>query len=451
MGFEICFIYLGFGISGTRMAGVGFANDSLLFYTDLSRFNVGENVTSVEIDYEIPYYSLSFDADSQYGLRAEIQSTFILKDQKTGQEKKDEKDLTIYITSLEEAKRRGQSALDRREWIFAPGNYHLTLHLKDLHSQKRGSFSTTLIIPPSPKGLSISDIQFAATIGVDTLPSKFTKNDLRVLPAPSRLFSKNHYLLSTYVEIYNLTGNYQVEYTILNEGGGVVKELPAKVQEVGEERSSPFSTIEVGTLNVVALSPGKYRLKVKVKSIPEGSEATSEKEFTVLETPLPPQTPIPEWALEYYDQIEFIASQKDLSFYKSLSQEGKKEFLNRFWKEMDPSPETPENEGFLNFVKRIREADSLFSSEFEKGRKTDRGRILIKYGSPDHVARHPADISYKPYEVWSYYGGGGIQFVFLDSSGFGKYEIIYSTVAGEFTHPKWFELIDPTEVEQKRR
>ena len=432
------------------------ADDSLTFYADFARFYAGEEVTTVELDFEIPYYSLSYTEDAQFGLRADLQSTLTLKDRKTGEEKSEDRNLTIYITSQEEAEKRGQAALDRREWLFAPGTYDLTFRLTDLNTQKSGKFVTSLVIHSPPQGLFTSDIQFASTIESDTTEvevglnpaptKKFTKNGLRVTPAPSALFNKSRYLLYSYMEIYNLSGDYQVMYRLLDEKGKVVKELPPK----DKEKPGP-SAIEVGAVNVIALSPGKYRLQVKVKDLSTQKEAISEKGFTILETPTQVSTQIPEWSIDYYDQIEYVASPQELSFYKSLSSKGKNAYLDRFWKENDPDPMTPENEAFLAFAHRIREADSLYSAGFEKGRRTDRGRIYIKYGPPDNLDRRPADIAYKPHEIWSYYSKGGMQFVFLDFSGFGKYDLIYSTVEGNFTHPKWYELIDPTEVEQRRR
>jgi GWxTD domain-containing protein len=445
-----------------------YADDSLIFFVDMTRFHAGKDMSTVEIDYEIPYYSLSFreemDKDGKQALlRADVKSTFTLKDQKTGKEKSDDKDLTIYISSVKDAEEKGQAALDRKEWIFAPGSYEFTIHLNDINSNKSGSYSTSFEIPVPPKHLFTSDIQFASSIKSDTIPTKFSKNGLQVLPVPSTLFGKKRFLLYSYLEIYNLSGDYTVEHTILDKEGKIVKKLPPKIHEAtsrdetGESTPSRYSTVEVSAVNVIALSHGKYYLQVNIKDLASGEETSPKKEFTVIQESPPKlvkdsdKWEIPIWAKEYYDDFEHIATPKEWSFYKSLSAEGKKEFLNRFWKNKDPVPQTTKNEAFLAFIKRISEADSLYSSGMEKGKKTDRGRIHIKYGPPDYIERRPADIAYKPHETWSYYGGGGMQFVFLDFSGFGKYEIIYSTEEGEYTHPRWFELIDETEVERKRR
>jgi GWxTD domain-containing protein len=424
-----------------------FADDSLIFFVDMTRFHAGKDISTVEIDYEIPYYSLSFreemDKDGKKSLlRADVKSTFTLKDLKTSDEKSDDKDLTIYISSIKDAEEKGQAALDRKEWMFAPGSYECTIHLTDVNSKKSGSYSSSFEIPVPPKHLFTSDIQFASSIESDTIPSKFSKNGLRVLPVPSSLFGKKRFLLYSYLEIYNLSGDYQVEHLILDKEEKIVKKLPPKKHkatskaDTGESIPSRYSTVEVSAVNVIALTHGKYHLKVNVKDIVTGEEAFSKKEFTILQESLPKlgkesdEWEVPAWAKEYYDDIEHIATPKEWSFYKSLSAEGKKEYLNRFWKNKDPVPQTAKNEAFLAFIKRIREADSLYSSGMDKGKNTDRGRIYIKYGTPDHIERRPADIAY---------------------SGFGKYEIIYSTEEGEFTHPRWFEMIDETEVQQRRR
>ena len=48
--------------------------------------------------------------------------------------------------------------------------------------------------------------------------------------------------------------------------------------------------------------------------------------------------------------------------------------------------------------------------------------ILIKFGFPDDVERHPFDINSVPYEIWRYYTLQRI-FVFVDQTGFGDYRI----------------------------
>ncbi len=95
-------------------------------------------------------------------------------------------------------------------------------------------------------------------------------------------------------------------------------------------------------------------------------------------------------------------------------------YFQRFWKRMDPNPETEKNELMDEFFLRVNVANQNFSTISQQGWQTDRGRIFIKFGDPDDIERHPFEINSDPYVIWRYYNYRKI-FLFLDRSGFGDY------------------------------
>ena len=93
--------------------------------------------------------------------------------------------------------------------------------------------------------------------------------------------------------------------------------------------------------------------------------------------------------------------------------------INKYWKEKDPSPETPENELLIELNERVRYSNKNFSILMH-GWRSDRGRIYIIYGEP-----HIVDVSYQDkmgyhYQKWVY--SNGKEFIFIDR-----------TMSGEFT------------------
>ncbi|MCK4892794.1 MAG: GWxTD domain-containing protein [Calditrichia bacterium] len=95
-------------------------------------------------------------------------------------------------------------------------------------------------------------------------------------------------------------------------------------------------------------------------------------------------------------------------------------YFQRFWKRMDPNPETEKNELMDEFFLRVNVTNQNFSTISQPGWQTDRGRIFIKFGDPDDIERHPFEINSDPYVIWRYYNYRKI-FLFLDRSGFGDY------------------------------
>ncbi|HSB64730.1 MAG TPA: GWxTD domain-containing protein [Thermoanaerobaculia bacterium] len=65
----------------------------------------------------------------------------------------------------------------------------------------------------------------------------------------------------------------------------------------------------------------------------------------------------------------------------------RREWVFRFWKKFDPDPATPENEYELEFYRRVKYADAVFSTESVRGSLSDRGRVLVVLGPPSHVGR----------------------------------------------------------------
>jgi len=93
--------------------------------------------------------------------------------------------------------------------------------------------------------------------------------------------------------------------------------------------------------------------------------------------------------------------------------------INKYWKEKDPTPETPENELLIELNERVRFSNKNFSILMH-GWRSDRGRIYIIYGEP-----HIVDVSYQDnrdyhYQKWVY--SNGKEFIFIDR-----------TMSGEFT------------------
>ncbi len=415
------------------------------FTLDAARFRLGEGRTYLELYYEVPFEELTY-VESGDGMKASFRAIIEARDA-GGEGGVDTVDRVSYVSSLEEARSRDLSALDQYEvYPLKPGGYDLTLRITDLNSGRVGEVRKEISIEDWPDRLTLSDIQLAIAVEQDTVGGSFVKRGLRVTPNPARQFGNSRSLLYSYGEIYNLEGEqYEVKYSVLDRKGSLVKTLPSR----------KFSTpgpiaLEVGAINVIALPAGEYSLKVEVN---DGVGSTfSEASFTVAEPVLPREKLIAtEQAREVYTLINYVATQEELRFYNSLSDSGKEQYLVAFWKRRDPNPATPENEALEEFARRIMTADSEYGSQLQEGRQTDRGRVYIKYGVPDEVERRPAELAYEPYESWLYYGGGGKQFVFVDHSGYGNYELVYSSVETELLDPNWYKYVDPSVIQVQRR
>ncbi len=144
----------------------------------------------------------------------------------------------------------------------------------------------------------------------------------------------------------------------------------------------------------------------------------------------------------------YFMNSREKAIYQKLDYEQKVNFLFAFWLDKDPNPVTKENE-FVQDVKNRIKYCNLHFSHFEKGWKSDRGRIYIKYGEPFEMSSentgqgNAADKHHhKDYQIWKYRLNDELTYIFFDIQSFGDYRLIFSSGdAEEQTVPNWLEYL----------
>ncbi len=104
-------------------------------------------------------------------------------------------------------------------------------------------------------------------------------------------------------------------------------------------------------------------------------------------------------AAEFYEKARLIMTAEEMSVWKHLdTPEARREFIREFWEIRDPDPATPENEGRIEFERRVAFATQQFSAntlspgivrnrigKSGRGWNSDMGRIYIILGPPDRI------------------------------------------------------------------
>jgi len=145
----------------------------------------------------------------------------------------------------------------------------------------------------------------------------------------------------------------------------------------------------------------------------------------------------------FLDAMEILATNEERAFIRSCKSSCEKhkikQFIEEFWKRR--YPETYRQE-WLDFKRRVSFAIKNFSTPATKGYKTDRGRILLKYGFPDGVAKRYFEPSTYPYEIWHYYslpdGEKDVKFVFYTQDIVSNnFELLHTNARGEVKDYRW--------------
>ena len=161
------------------------------------------------------------------------------------------------------------------------------------------------------------------------------------------------------------------------------------------------------------------------------------------------------------DDMYFILSPDQLHELSKLdTREDIDNFIDEFWKNLDPNLGTPENEIKNEFEKRLEYANQKYKNPYGWGR-SDRKRIYILYGPPDFIDyANWTDINFstarrfKSMEIWVYNNPARYQnistifdntyplqmkFIFVDSIGSGVYYLIYNTEEMDYIDPYVFQ------------
>jgi GWxTD domain-containing protein len=356
------------------------------------------------------------------------------------------------------------STLEHFTFAAKPGTYAVELTVRDSASGRvaRQQVSVTAFATAPP----VSDVLLAtgmraAGAGDSTLGSTELRKGSVILEAADRpLLTPQRAQLGYYLERYSQAPETAAVSVRIVRGdtGTVVKTAPQLM---------PFGAgggITRGMIDLAGLPPGEYGFEVTVK----GHDSTVSRrapfrmggmETVALTTPAEAAPDVfaqmSEAQLDtLYGPLVYLMTSDEMGVYSTLTVEGKRGFLRRFWSKRDPTPGTTANEFQDAFYQRIKEANRRFreggAAEIP-GWRTDRGRIYIKYGAPDEVLQRPQAGNTLPYEVWKYTRSRALKYVFLDQTQFGNYALIWTDDRREPSRPNWQSLLGPEAVQDVER
>lgn len=121
------------------------------------------------------------------------------------------------------------------------------------------------------------------------------------------------------------------------------------------------------------------------------------------------------------DRLLYIATQGEMQRLRALPRQDREKAWREFWKSKDRTPTTERNEREEEYFERIEYAQEHFSHG-DRGYKSDRGRVYVRYGPPDQIESRPFEIDSPAYEKWYYYELN-LTFVFVDRFGTGEFRL----------------------------
>lgn len=319
-----------------------------------------------------------------------------------------------------------------------PGEHLLTVTVTDELNGLVGVAERTLSVEAP---VLFSELELARTLmpAVEGSENTLKKGGLIVFPAASNTFSvPSETRVYTYQELYDLGGRTLHRRTgIAGPDGAVVFARPA------ESFAIPQGMNSVSLVDSLDLQPartsGLYTLFILYTSESGDTLGLTTKPMLVDVAGEAFQIDTPPEATETPDRLDEFAllltgAQADL--YERLDEAGRTAYFLQYWQ---ASPEAR-----AAFEARCSAADRYMHMGVP-GWRTDRGRVLVRYGDPGDIERSPFTTTHVPYEVWDYFEGTTMSFVFADMNSSGDFRQVYSTVPGEVSFPNWQTMIQTTD------
>jgi GWxTD domain-containing protein len=144
------------------------------------------------------------------------------------------------------------------------------------------------------------------------------------------------------------------------------------------------------------------------------------------------KSPLPAQYKKWLDEeVVYIITRTERDVFQKLQTDKERDlFIEAFWKQRDPTPNSPENEFKTEHYRRLDYANHVFGRDSTRaGWRTDRGRIYIILGEPNDIQKFEGGLDVVPSEIWFYQDKAefglppGFNVVFFKEHGHGEFRL----------------------------
>lgn len=117
----------------------------------------------------------------------------------------------------------------------------------------------------------------------------------------------------------------------------------------------------------------------------------------------------PRYAHWLHEEVNYLITEEERQTFLQLnSDQGRDQFIEKFWRIRNPDPNAPTNEAKDKLYQRLEYANAHFGAvNRQNGFRSDRGMVYITLGPPQQVEKHVETREIKPVEIWFYENGSG--------------------------------------------
>jgi GWxTD domain-containing protein len=280
------------------------------------------------------------------------------------------RDEVIRVESFPETQRGDESVIVEQGFLLAPGNYTLSVTVRDPGSNAFSRAERALEVPALRAGSITSPI----LVYEARARQRPTDSLMMVLNPRGTVANGGGDSLLMYVEGYQLPAARQIPVEVRDDRDSVIYH--------GVVAFQGGRPLEAHVVRLASDAPPLGELRI---SLGEGADA---KRITAL------VSFSRSWVVTNYDNLlallRFFPWAPDrLNALRNAKPADRPRLWREFWSATDPVPETAENEALDQYFTRIAIANARFKDEGGPGWRTDRGEVFVTLGEPDQAIETP--------------------------------------------------------------
>jgi len=334
--------------------------------------------------------------------------------------------------------------IDKMKATVTPGLYKFSIDIQDRVNKESLTWEKTFHTLEFSH-MNLSDIEISSFHQSDSTSSfkDFKRDNVLFLVNPNHLF--DHAKDEGFTYYFEVFRNVLTEEKTL-EGNWILTVQNKDQNTVYNEEKEFSSTYSISPFwNWIPISQwesGTYTLSLNLYSKDSSDEPIASRKELIFIQETEESISKAEIDKEYRYAKYFLTNYEE-GVFDNLDDEGRVEFLKRFWEQNDPNPKTEQNEYKEEIIRRINYTNRNFSY-LGDGWKSDRGRIYIRRGKPEEIIDKSYEYHAKPYIIWKYYIGGKRIYIFVDFTKMGNYKLVYvENDEFEFGDPNWQDYLGP--------
>ncbi|MCL2065476.1 MAG: GWxTD domain-containing protein [Candidatus Cloacimonetes bacterium] len=415
----------------------------LFVKSELLRFFDNNGNTNFHINIKIPNNEIHFIQDRQ-GLTANLEISFIIFH---GEEIISENQFThrAGARTVAIAQSENHYVLEKIEFTLNSEGHTALLEIQDRNAST--TYTQRYMLVPLLETALVSDIEISQGISTELVPAleMFQRGPYQFYVDPIPIIDGNNRNFIAVFQVANLSADAELQYSfneIIRVKHG--EDIVWSMENNRTVTSIPF--LLVREIPLGDYEAGQYVLEITIQDLRSQEQSTTNRNFSLTRQFLYFTQRVFQDDNEEFELISYFLNSRQRRLWRDLNEEGRKNFIDRFWSANDPNVASDNNQFLEGIRQRVNEANWRFSYH-RSGWRTDMGRIFIKYGNPDTLERRDtvpeARYSRKPYQIWRY-SASARTYVFFDFQGNGNFRLVYvRNDDTENTDPGWRGYFGP--------